>query len=751
MKKIWENLKVFMKREWWIALLTTLFMVSTVVAVASINGKYGSPDDREAATYYYIPESGGYDGDSLFANRYLTTYADAIKKITISPKDVTDEQVQTFINGLPSLADRLSAIDDRYKYQDMYNDRTMTKKEYDSLIDQQVALDKSSQDQKAIVVRKLLADEATRSIRQIAQDRLDDNDAQYLDTNYSYYLSGEFGAITDIAQLKIQKKPTAIEAKVDGASETRVYDVKATYRLTDYNAANEIFYGVDDTIDSNGVVGALINEKTTFDVTGYVGLNGQLAQSFNTETTNYKRLVSIMVPALTIAILSFLALTIILFARPLVAEEIELLEVLPIDIRFVLGVIFTIFAAIDAFWLAKIIVSFGSYLPVSLIVIGLVAIAGLLAGFILYTLLRNLWGIIRRAPGHTRFMGQVKNSIIARFGKWAYGLIKKIPAKYFFVQMAIEMIAVALVGFVLLIPVYSHFLQFLIIVGVLVAWGFIIKKHLSQITGIISSVDHLLKSNKIDTAGAVSVTDTLEKVGQIDSFVQDTKARDAQAQALKTELITNVSHDLRSPLTSIITYGDLLAQDDLSEEDRKDYVAVVNQKAARMKQLIDDLFEVVKMDNGEVALQTSSLDFVAFVKQVVSENSDLFDHAKLSLVSKYPDNEIAMSIDAGQMQRVVINLLENASKYSLDGTRVFLKLEEINHQVLLEIKNTSKHPLDEDADTLLERFKRGDSSRNSEGSGLGLAIVDSIVRLHKGSFQVAIDGDVFIARVILNQ
>jgi signal transduction histidine kinase len=103
------------------------------------------------------------------------------------------------------------------------------------------------------------------------------------------------------------------------------------------------------------------------------------------------------------------------------------------------------------------------------------------------------------------------------------------------------------------------------------------------------------------------------------------------------------------------------------------------------------------------------------------------------------------------MQRVVTNLLENASKYSLDGTRVCLKLEEINNQVVLEIKNTSKHPLDEDADTLLERFKRGDSSRNSEGSGLGLAIVDSIVRLHKGSFQVAVDGDVFIARVILNK
>ncbi|MBS7577515.1 MULTISPECIES: HAMP domain-containing sensor histidine kinase [unclassified Enterococcus] len=236
---------------------------------------------------------------------------------------------------------------------------------------------------------------------------------------------------------------------------------------------------------------------------------------------------------------------------------------------------------------------------------------------------------------------------------------------------------------------------------------------------------------------------------KLSGLIDISQATSQKSEAFKNDLITNVSHDLRTPLTSIITYGDLLTQDHLSDSNRQEYLAIINQKSARMKEMIEDLFEVIKMDHGDIILNKSEINLAELLEQVIAENSELFEQNKLSLITKIPKQSILITIDGNQIWRVIENLLINAGKYSLESSRIHIRLDDMPKEIKLTIKNTSKFLLDEDAEKLIERFGRGDQSRNSDGNGLGLAIVDSIIKLHQGSFQVVIDGDMFKTVVVL--
>jgi signal transduction histidine kinase len=166
-----------------------------------------------------------------------------------------------------------------------------------------------------------------------------------------------------------------------------------------------------------------------------------------------------------------------------------------------------------------------------------------------------------------------------------------------------------------------------------------------------------------------------------------------------------------------------------------------------MKQMIEDLFEVIKMDHGDIKLNRTSINFLELCEQVIAENSELFEQNKLDLLIKLPQTPVTLELDGNQIWRVLENLLGNAAKYSLESSRVHFKVEELAEEVQVILKNISKYLLDEDAEKLVERFGRGDQSRHSEGNGLGLAIVDSIVKLHGGTVKIIIDGDMF--KVIL--
>lgn len=223
-----------------------------------------------------------------------------------------------------------------------------------------------------------------------------------------------------------------------------------------------------------------------------------------------------------------------------------------------------------------------------------------------------------------------------------------------------------------------------------------------------------------------------------------------KSERLKAELITNVSHDIKTPLTSIINYSDLLEKEKLDNEKAAEYVHIVNKHSNKLKRLIDDLVEASKASSGNVEMQMERCDATIMLSQVIGEFEDKATANNISLILDIPENPIYIMADGRHLFRIFDNLLNNICKYSMPGTRAYLSLKETKENIsyaVIEFKNISEYPLNISPDELTERFVRGDSSRHSEGNGLGLSIVRSFTELQNGRLEINIDGDLF--KVIL--
>ena len=242
-----------------------------------------------------------------------------------------------------------------------------------------------------------------------------------------------------------------------------------------------------------------------------------------------------------------------------------------------------------------------------------------------------------------------------------------------------------------------------------------------------------------------------ESLNQIQASVQTAVEKQLKSERLKTELITNVSHDIKTPLTSIVNYVDLLKKQEVQDETAKEYIEVLDRQAARLKKLIEDLLEASKASTGNIAVDLMPLNETELVKQVAGEYIDRLRAKGLELVLNLPEKEIPVLADGQLLWRVFDNLLNNALKYSQQGTRVYLDLQENESKVMVILRNISAYALHISGEDLMERFVRGDSSRHTEGSGLGLSIARSLIDLMHGNFSIAIDGDLFKAQVILTR
>ncbi|MFT8361714.1 MAG: HAMP domain-containing sensor histidine kinase [Sporolactobacillus sp.] len=216
-----------------------------------------------------------------------------------------------------------------------------------------------------------------------------------------------------------------------------------------------------------------------------------------------------------------------------------------------------------------------------------------------------------------------------------------------------------------------------------------------------------------------------------------------KSERLKTELITNVSHDLRTPLTSILSYSDLLQKSDVTREDQLAYAAIIQRKSLRLKRLIDDLFEASKMASGSIDLHCARTDLRQLFTQALAEYEETMQAAPFDFRMALPEKSVIVSADGAKIWRVIDNLIGNILKYTLEGTRVYIQLVERNGQAIAIFKNITKYELGGTLDELFDRFKRGDASRHTEGSGLGLAIAQSIIERHGGRFTINLDGDLF--------
>ena len=223
-----------------------------------------------------------------------------------------------------------------------------------------------------------------------------------------------------------------------------------------------------------------------------------------------------------------------------------------------------------------------------------------------------------------------------------------------------------------------------------------------------------------------------------------------KSERLKTELITNVSHDIKTPLTSIVNYVDLLEKEDLPEK-ATEYLAVLDRQSKRLKKLTEDLVEASKASTGNVAVRLTPILVNEIVHQAIGDYDERLTAGKLEVVvSTYEGNLNALA-DGRLLWRVLDNLLSNVCKYALAGTRVYIDLISRNDRVVVSMKNISRDPLNVNADELMERFVRGDSSRHTEGSGLGLNIAKSLMELMGGTFALSVDGDLFKAELTLRQ
>ena len=221
-----------------------------------------------------------------------------------------------------------------------------------------------------------------------------------------------------------------------------------------------------------------------------------------------------------------------------------------------------------------------------------------------------------------------------------------------------------------------------------------------------------------------------------------------KSERLKTELITNVSHDIKTPLTSIINYVDLLKQENIQDEKVQEYIKVLDSKSQRLKKLIEDLVEASKASSGNVKLNIEEINLSELLKQVTGEFKDKFDERNLIIDLDLPSNNVNIQADNRYMYRIIENLYSNVSKYAMENTRVYITLLKTNDEIRLEIKNVSKDKLNITADELMQRFVRGDKSRYTEGSGLGLSIAKSLCELQDCKFDIEIDGDLFKAVLI---
>ena len=297
------------------------------------------------------------------------------------------------------------------------------------------------------------------------------------------------------------------------------------------------------------------------------------------------------------------------------------------------------------------------------------------------------------------------------------------------------------------------------LIAVLVFIIFFVPRQLKKYKAIRDGVAEV-KAGNLDKK--ISTLRPGEKPGELDRLANDINAiseatsiavaNELKNQRMKTDLISNVSHDLKTPLTSMVSYVDLLKTEGLDSENAPEYLDIIDEKTRRLQKLTEDLFEAAKASSGSIPVNIERIDMTSIISQALAEVGGRLEDANLDVIIDCKAETSFVRADGQLLWRVMENLLVNVSKYALPGSRVYIDVSDRGDgYLLLEMKNMSKDRLNIDADELMERFKRGDESRNTEGSGLGLAIAKDLVALMDGDFSIKVDGDLFKVSVALKR
>jgi signal transduction histidine kinase len=294
-------------------------------------------------------------------------------------------------------------------------------------------------------------------------------------------------------------------------------------------------------------------------------------------------------------------------------------------------------------------------------------------------------------------------------------------------------------------------------VFVIVIIFFTMMYALKKTLDIIVVNDALRKFNEgnlqedIKLDGSSAIRELAKNINLIKAGYKEILENGVHNEKLKTELISNVSHDLKTPLTSIINYVNILKSEDITDEEREEYLLILEKKSFKLKILIEDLFEMSKINSGKIKLNRELIDILSLIHQGIGEYSTLYEEKNISFKVTTEEDAIYMELDGKMMSRALENIIINALKYSLNNTRVYINIKLEDDYVKIGVKNIANYEMDFNEEEMFERFARGDKSRNSkvDGSGLGLAITKSIVELHGGEAQIKKEGDMFKIYFIL--
>ncbi|EQB3123753.1 histidine kinase dimerization/phospho-acceptor domain-containing protein, partial [Clostridium botulinum] len=513
-----------------------------------------------------------------------------------------------------------------------------------------------------------------------------------------------------------------------------------SFPLKSYNTKN--FLETNNLLNSFNWEGNIIITKD-FNSDGYIFKNYNY---YNSIRDRLVKEIIIGVPSLIMGIFML-----IIFKRrnylnsPILNKVKEMYNNIPLDLKLF---IFVLYTAIIGSYLINL--SF-FYKPLGInhfVIITLVSL------YILY-LIFNVKYAIGLKKDKKQFLIQCKGSFINKLLN-AFknsNLNKNIKLKIAFI-MALSSILAAFVLLVLLLGIHNIIVASIVaIIYIVLLIRYLFKKadYLNEILKATEemsygNLDYVIKENGESALGKIAHNINNMKDGYKKSLEEQVKS-----ERLKTELITNVSHDLKTPLTSIINYIDLLKKEDLSKDEINGYISVLDRKSKRLKSLIEDLFEASKMSSGAVELNIEKINVTALLKQSIAEFEEKITKSSLELKFKYDNNKTYANLDGKKTWRVFENLINNIIKYSQPNTRVYIDLIETNTKIIITMKNISRYEMDFSADEIFERFKRGDKARNTDGSGLGLAIAKSISELQDGSLNIIIDGDLFKVIVEFNK
>lgn len=354
--------------------------------------------------------------------------------------------------------------------------------------------------------------------------------------------------------------------------------------------------------------------------------------------------------------------------------------------------------------------------------------------------------------------------IFSIIGIECINLAKYISIIGFFVSYLICYVVCAVIGIITIKRIFLCYVSFLAITSIL---GIAFKNALSNILIIIFWIwtyykikKYILEQEKIRQAlqniyeGKTEIQlDEKELKGtlkEMSIYIKDIAngfsnaiEQNVKAERLKAELITNVSHDIKTPLTSIINYVDLLKKENIQDEKIRNYIDILDQKSKRLKKLTEDVVEASKASSGNLKLNIEEIDLIELLNQTIGEFKDKFEEKNLKIVVQKPKENVKIKADSRYIYRIVENLFTNITKYTVEDSRVYIDIIENGENYDITIKNISKEKLNITSEELMQRFVRGDKSRNTEGSGLGLSIAQSLTSLQGGKLTIKIDGDLF--------